>query len=162
MKRVLVSSCLLGVPVRYDGTDRRCDAAILAEWRAEGRLVPCCPEVDGGLPVPRPPAEIVDGHSGGDVLDGCARIMTAAGIDVTEAYLSGAKRAFTLVQKLNIAVAILQESSPSCGTHGIFDGTFTGTRVAGEGVTAALLRRHGVVVFSAEGIEDAARYLGER
>jgi hypothetical protein len=91
MERILVSACLLGQPVRFDGTGRRSDDALFERWRREGRLVPFCPEVRGGLPVPRPPAEI-SGGSGADVLDGRAAILTPDGTDVTRHFVLGARR----------------------------------------------------------------------
>src|SRR3954469_14264878 len=92
MERILVSACLLGRPVRYDGTGRRSDDALFALWRDQGRLVSVCPEVDGGLPVPRPPAEI-SGGLGADVLDGRARVLTRDGADVTAHFVAGAWQA---------------------------------------------------------------------
>jgi uncharacterized protein YbbK (DUF523 family) len=91
---ILVSACLLGLPTAYDG--RGHPVAELVRLAALGRVIPVCPEVASGLPVPRPPAEIVGGR-GGDVLDGRARVLTAAGEDVTEAYTRGAEAALTLV-----------------------------------------------------------------
>src|SRR4051794_27016878 len=91
MERILVSACLLGRPVRYDGTGRRSDDALLTLWRDQGRLVPVCPEMDGGLPVPRPAAEI-SGGSGDDVLDGRAQVLTRDGTDVTAHFVAGARR----------------------------------------------------------------------
>jgi len=116
---------------------------------ARGRVVPVCPEVAGGLPVPRPPAEIVGGD-GDDVLDGRARVVTVAGEDVTAAYLRGAECALAVVQRYSITTAILKQHSPSCGSTGIYDGTHSGRLRAGQGVTAALLRRHGVTIWSEE------------
>lgn len=109
--------------------------------------MPICPEVAGGLPVPRLPAEIVGGD-GADVLDGQARVVTAAGEDVTAAYVRGAERALATTKQHGIMAAILKQRSPSCGSVHIYDGTHSGKLKAGEGVTAALLRRHGVTVWS--------------
>ncbi|CNG73811.1 Uncharacterized conserved protein [Mycobacterium tuberculosis] len=96
--------------------------------------------------MPRPPAEIVGGD-GGDVLDGTARIRTGAGEDVTDAFLRGARLALETARRGGARTALLKEGSPSCGTHRIYDGTFTGTRTPGTGVTAALLERAGITVF---------------
>ncbi|MBC7225789.1 MAG: DUF523 domain-containing protein [Thermoflexales bacterium] len=144
---VLVSACLLGLPTSYDGRGHL--VAELVRLAALGRVVPVCPEVAGGLPVPRPPAEIVGG-SGGDVLDGRARVLTAAGEDVTEAYLRGAEVALALVRRYGIRLAVMKARSPSCSPSGIYDGTHTHRLIPGEGVTAALLRREGVRVVSEE------------
>ncbi|MCO6009088.1 DUF523 domain-containing protein [Actinoallomurus purpureus] len=160
MERILVSACLLGRPVRYDGTGKRSDHRVFERWRAEGRLVPVCPEVRGGLPVPRPPAEI-HGGLGGDVLDGRARVLTRDGADVTEHFLEGARQALDEARAHGVRMAILKESSPSCGVARIYDGTFSGTGVPGEGVTTALLERHGIAVFAENAIDEAAAHLAD-
>lgn len=158
MEPILVSSCLLGVPVRYDGTARRRDDRLLARWRAEGRLIPCCPEVHGGLPVPRPAAEI-SGGLGGDVLDGRARVLTRDGADVTGYFLEGARRTLERARAYGVRMAILKEGSPSCGSGRVYDGSFGGRSVPGEGVTTALLERNGIAVFAEDALEEAAAYL---
>ena len=147
MERILVSSCLVGRPVRYDGASKPLGADLLARWRAEGRLVPVCPEVSGGLAVPRPPAEIVggDGHA---VLDGTARVRANTGKDVTAEFVRGAQAALDTARRAGARIALLKEGSPSCGGNRIYDGTFTRKSVPGEGVTAALLQREGIHVFS--------------
>lgn len=160
MERILVSACLLGRPVRYDGTARRSDDALFELWRDQGRLVPVCPEVDGGLPVPRPAAEI-SGGTGADVLDGRARVLTRDGVDVTGHFLSGARRALEQARSHDVRIAVLKEGSPSCGRLRVFDGTFSGRKIPGEGVTAALLERHGIAVFGEDAIPAAAARLAE-
>jgi uncharacterized protein YbbK (DUF523 family) len=160
MERILVSSCLLGTPVRYNGTGKRSDHRLFERWRAEGRLVPVCPEVRGGLPVPRPPAEI-HGGLGGDVLDGRARVLTPDGTDVTEHFLKGARHALDEARVHGVRMAILKERSPSCGVARIYDGAFDGTLVPGEGVTTALLERNGIAVFDEDDIGAAAAHLAE-
>jgi uncharacterized protein YbbK (DUF523 family) len=146
MRRLyLVSACLLGLPCAYDGRDRLVDG--LLALAACGQVVPICPEVAGGLPIPRPPAEIVGGN-GGDVLDGRARVVMVAGDDVTAAFLRGAERALAVARQHGIVTAILRQRSPSCGSTCIYDGTHSGTLIPGQGVAAALLRRHGVEVFA--------------
>jgi len=153
----LVSACLLGMPCAHDGYGRGGQRGRLAELlvlAAQGRVVPICPEVAGGLPIPRPTAEIVGGD-GDDVLDGRARVVTVTGEDVTEAYLQGATRALAAAQGHGITSAILKQRSPSCGGTRIYDGTHTGTLMVGHGVTAALLRRHGVTVRSESDADGA-------
>ncbi|MBH3357543.1 Uncharacterized conserved protein YbbK, DUF523 family [Pseudomonas guariconensis] len=157
LPRVLVSACLLGQPVRYDGRDSG-HPDLLQRWQAEGRVVPLCPEVAGGLPTPRPPAEIPGGQ-GAAVLDGQAQVVTVTGLDVSEAFLAGARQALALVREHSIRVAVLKAGSPSCGNRLTYDGTFSGVKVPGEGVTTALLRREGVLVFSELELEDAQRAL---
>jgi uncharacterized protein YbbK (DUF523 family) len=163
VEQILVSACLLGRPVRYDGTAKRRDDKILARWRAEGRLLSVCPEVSGGLPVPRPPAEISSaaGPGGAAVLDGAAQVTTAGGVDVTAAFVRGAERTLEVARQHAVRLAVLKEGSPSCGSGRIHDGTFTGTQAVGSGVTTALLERNGVRVFSEDQLDAAAAYLSE-
>jgi uncharacterized protein YbbK (DUF523 family) len=157
MHRILVSRCLLGHRVRYDGgANGPFDQ--LQMWLDEGRVVPLCPEVAGGLPTPRAAAEIPGGQ-GTQVLDGEASVMTTEGEDVSAQFLSGAYQALELVQKHGIRIAILKANSPSCGNLLTYDGTFSGVKVSGEGVTAALLKRHGVQVFSELELAEAAQAL---
>lgn len=157
MEKVLVSRCLLGQPVRYDGGAHG-PLDLLLRWRAEGRLVPLCPEVFGGLPTPRAPAEIVGGQ-GARVLDGELAVLTVDGIDVSPAFLAGAREALRLCAEHGIRLAVLKARSPSCGNQENYDGSFSGTRVEGEGVTAAALRRMGVQVFNEQQLAEAADYL---
>jgi uncharacterized protein YbbK (DUF523 family) len=159
MIRILISACLLGDKVRYNGRDAASDSMILRAWLAEGRVVRFCPEVAGGLGVPRPPAEIVGGAGGGAVLDGAARLMTEGGADVTPAFLAGAQSALEAARANGVRLAVLKEGSPSCGVRRVNDGTFSGRKIDGRGVTAALLARHGIRVFSDEEIDAAAAYL---
>lgn len=131
---ILVSACLLGVPCRYDGQSK---AHPLARALCEKHhVVPVCGEIFGGLPTPRPPAEIQ-----GD------RVVTRDGRDVTEAYRRGAEAVLELARLTGAQAAVLKERSPSCGSGEIYDGTFTGTVVEGWGVTAELLRREGIPVL---------------
>ncbi|AZO85122.1 purine-nucleoside phosphorylase [Stutzerimonas stutzeri] len=157
MQKILVSRCLLGHRVRYDGgASGPFDQ--LQQWLDEGRIVPLCPEVAGGLPTPRAAAEIPGGQ-GAQVLDGQAAVITTEGEDVSAQFLSGAYQALELVQKHGIRIAVLKANSPSCGNHLTYDGTFSGVKVDGEGVTAALLKRHGVQVFSEVELPQAAQAL---
>jgi uncharacterized protein YbbK (DUF523 family) len=161
MERILVSACLLGSRVRFDGGAKTSDDELLAAWRAEGRLVPFCPEVEGGLPVPRPPAEIEGGVGGAAVLAGSARILTPGGDDVTNAFLSGAQQALAVALSFGVRMAILKEGSPSCGSLRIHDGTFRGRMTPGQGVTAALLEVNGIRVFGEDRLPEAARHLAD-
>jgi uncharacterized protein YbbK (DUF523 family) len=152
MQRILVSACLLGQPVRYDGTAKRRDDRILRQWQDEGRLISCCPEVAGGLPVPRPPAEL---SSTGDHVV----VRTVGGTDVTEFFRAGAEAALAVARRYEVLMAVLKEGSPSCGSHRVYDGTFSGRSVPGAGMTTALLERHGIRVFSEDDLDEAASYL---
>src|SRR5689334_20945308 len=147
MIKIVVSSCLLGSPVRYDGRDKKSEHPVLQRWMDEGRLVSVCPEMLGGLGTPRPPSEIVAGTG---------RVVTPAGADVTAAFETGARVSGEIAEASAVRVAILKEGSPSCGSSYVYDGTFTRTRVAGEGITARHLRECGIAVFSEEQLEAAA------
>lgn len=139
MRKVLVSACLCGELVRYDGRLLGERAPVLARWLAEGRVVRLCPEVEGGLPVPRPPAE--------QQPDG--RVVTIDGRDVTQAFLRGAARAVELARAHDVALAVLKEGSPSCGSAFVYDGSFTRRRrEGGAGEATRALRAIGVRVFS--------------
>jgi uncharacterized protein YbbK (DUF523 family) len=153
MQKILVSRCLLGHHVRYDGGAHG-PLALLQRWQAEGRVVALCPEVAGGLPPPRPAAEIPSGQ-GAQVLDGRLSVRTINGEDVTAAFVAGAEQALALVRQHGIRLALLKARSPSCGNRENYDGSFSGVKVAGEGVTAAALRRAGVQVFNEEELPAA-------
>ncbi|GGL98272.1 DUF523 domain-containing protein [Pseudomonas asuensis] len=157
MEKILVSRCLLGHRVRYDGGAHG-PFDQLGAWLAEGRVVALCPEVAGGLPTPRPPAEIPGGQ-GAAVLEGKKSVITDTGEDVSAEFLAGAGQAIALVEQHHIRMAVLKARSPSCGNHENYDGTFSGRRVPGEGVTAAALRRAGIKVFNEGELDKASAYL---
>ncbi|GCE81878.1 DUF523 domain-containing protein [Komagataeibacter diospyri] len=145
---LLISGCLSGQPVRYDGTARTLMQDSLARWQAEGRVIAFCPETAAGLPTPRPPAEIIRSQDGAAVLDGSGRVCEADGHDVSAPFLTGAYMMLDLARRHDCRFALLMDGSPSCGSSFIYDGRFTGTRHAGQGVTAALLRRNGIAVYA--------------
>ncbi|MBK6426545.1 MAG: DUF523 domain-containing protein [Blastocatellia bacterium] len=155
MEFILVSACLVGESVRYNGGDKRTDHPVLQRWLGEGRVVTVCPEVAGGLSVPRPPAEIVGAAGGLSVLSGVARVIDDRGRDVTGQFVRGAEHALAVARSKSIRIAVLKEGSPSCGLGYIYDGSFTGTRVSDVGVTAACLERAGIYVFSEAQLEEA-------
>lgn len=159
LAKVLVSACLMGRPVRYNGSAKTLQDALLDRWISEGRVVSICPEVMAGLPTPRPPAEIANGESGAAVLKRGGHIVEADGNDVTEAYLVGARIALAHAVGYGCRYALLTDGSPSCGGSFIYDGTFKGQRIDGEGVTAALLRQHGITVFTQTEISSLAAVL---
>lgn len=146
--RILVSACLLGRPVRYNGSAKTMPHPALSAWLRDGRVVAACPELMAGFGVPRPPAEIAGGQSGDAVLAGQGRVVEANGTDVTDAYVTGAEAALALARDHGCRFALLMDGSPSCGSGFIHDGRFAGHRHDGTGVTAALLRRHGIEVFA--------------
>jgi len=144
MIKILVSSCLLGEPVRYDGNSKPIYHQILEKWKSEGRVISFCPEVAGGLPTPRAAAEIVKG----------GKILTAESIDVTKEFILGAKKALALCLKNNVKFVLLKEGSPSCGRNEIYDGSHQGNKISGMGLTAELLEKNGITVFSEFQIEE--------
>lgn len=144
--RILVSACLLGVSCRYDGKSKP-HPAVLA-LQGQHQLIPVCGEIFGGLPTPRTPAERVGG-----------RVLTEDGRDVTQEYHRGAEEVLALAHRLDCKAALLKERSPSCGTGEIYDGSFTRTLTAGDGVTAELLRASGIAVFGESRLADLAEYL---
>lgn len=138
--KILISACLLGVCCRYDGASKSYPLA--KELGKKHQLVPVCPEQLGGLSTPRQPAE----RQG-------ARVVTKAGADVSEAYRRGAEEALRLYRALGCEAAVLKERSPSCGRGAVYDGTFSGTLTAGDGVTAELLAAYGIPVYGESEIE---------
>lgn len=139
-----MSACLLGVACNHEG---RPNTSRAVEALARGRrLIPVCPEAAGGLPTPRPAAEIQPS----------GRVATEDGTDVTDAYERGAAQAVRLAAAAGAAGAVLKARSPSCGCHEVYDGTFTRTRVPGEGVTARALREAGLPVWSEEDVAAGA------
>lgn len=147
MKKILISACLAGDRVRYDGKRVALTDDLLIKWNQKGMLVKVCPEVSGGLKIPRPPAQIVNGN-GMDVLKERSKVVDIDGHDVTAPFVRGAEYAFTLVKKHKIEIAVLKEKSPSCGVHHIYDGRFVSNLIPGFGVTAAILKQNGIKVFS--------------
>ena len=148
---ILVSACLLGVRCNHLG--RASPSAAVARLGRDADLVPVCPEVAGGLPIPRPAAERQP--------DGTVR--TGSGDDVTAEYRRGAGRAVDAARTFGAARAVLKARSPSCGCGEVYDGTFTRTRVTGDGVTASALREAGVAVCSDEDLDresDGGRAAG--
>jgi len=159
MIKILVSACLMGHAVRYDGGVKPLLHPALERWRQEGRLVTICPEMSAGMPVPRPPAEIEAGRSGEDVLSGLARVLEITGGDVTQGFVDAAENALRLAQANDCTYALLIDGSPSCGSGFIHDGRFSGIRHAGNGVTAARLRQAGIAVYSDRDIGQLAERL---
>ncbi|RJF58547.1 DUF523 domain-containing protein [Serratia inhibens] len=147
-QKILFSACLAGFKVRYNGSDKPLVNATLQRWQREGRLVVCCPELAAGFSTPRPSAEITPAANGASVLAQQARVMEAGGGDVTDSYLLGAHLALETARRHGCRFALLTDGSPSCGSQFIYDGSFSGQTKPGSGVTAELLRRHGIEVFS--------------
>ncbi|KOS58126.1 DUF523 domain-containing protein [Rhodococcus rhodochrous] len=145
---ILVSACLAGVPCRYNA-EARPDEDVVADVAA-GRAIAVCAEVLGGLPTPRPPAEIVGGD-GQDVLAGRARVVSDTGADLTDPFVRGAEIVAGIAAEHDVREAVLQARSPSCGCGAIYDGTHSGTVTDGDGVLAALLAARGITVRARRG-----------
>lgn len=136
---ILVSACLAGQCCRHDG--KSCAVTLVAKWVKSGKAVSICPEVAGGLSVPRAPCEIKT------MADGQRRVLSENGWYCTDAFIRGAEEALRIVREMNIEKALLKARSPSCGFGQIYDGSFTGTLIDGNGITAELLNRNGVEIF---------------
>lgn len=143
---ILVSACLCGINCKYDGGNN-INKEIFKLFK-EGKAIPVCPEQLGGQSTPRAAHEIVNG-TGAGVLDGKCRVLGPAGDDdVTEEFIRGAKETLSIAKECGAKVAILKARSPSCGHGMIYDGTFSGNKIAGNGVTAELLERNGLKVYT--------------
>ena len=141
----LISACLAGQPVRYDGKAYQHQA--IQQLIQQNRAIMACPEMLGGLSCPREPAEIRGGIAE-DVLAGRAQVVTAQNLDLSQAFIDGAYKTLAIAQQNHIQIAVLKENSPSCGSNMIYSGNFNANKIAGMGITAALLRQHGIQVMS--------------
>lgn len=137
---ILVSACLLGVSCRYDGIGK--EYKEITALLNQHVLIPICPEQLGGMETPRPPAERIDEF-----------VMSREGQDVTAYYKRGAEQVLKLAKLYDCQYAILKERSPSCGAGQIYDGNFNGTLIEGDGVTAELLKKHGIQVIGEEQVK---------
>ena len=145
---ILISACLAGRNVKYNGSNNA--VSWLCEWieRHKEQVLLVCPEVMGGLPTPRLPAEIHFREADSGAGPENRRVFNKAGQDVTEQFLLGAEKVLELVKQHHITSAVMKANSPSCSGFYIYDGTFSGTKVAGQGITAELLMEHGVKGYS--------------
>ena len=134
--RILVSACLLGENCKYSGGNNYDQAVV--DFVQGHRVIPVCPEVLGGLPIPRSPAELVDGV-----------VINKAGISVDEQFRAGAEKALAIAKQNGAKLAILQSRSPSCGVKEIYDGSFTGRKIPGQGVFAEMLQQAGIPALDA-------------
>lgn len=152
--KLLVSACLLGQNVRYDGRSQLTEHPLLIRLEAENRLVPVCPEVDGGLTTPRPAAEIQQRSS-------TKRVIATDQSDVTEFFIAGAEKALRTAQTEGCLFALMAARSPSCGNEKIYDGSYSGKLIDGAGITASLLMNNGIQVFNQFQIDELAVIMGE-
>ena len=141
-EKLLISSCLIGENVKYNGKNNKIDLTTLEK---KYTLIPFCPEVEGGLPTPRPPSEIVSQNP--------LKLLNNKGKDVTKFFITGAKKCLELAKKEGIKKALLKANSPLCSNDQVYDGTFSGKLVLGLGVTAKLLKDEGIEVFSEKELE---------
>lgn len=141
----LISACLCGVNCKYNGKNNLNDRCL--ELLREGKAILVCPEQLGGLCTPREPAELIGNAK--EVLEGIdGKIISISGKDVTEEFLKGAKEALKIAKAIGAKKAILKEGSPSCGCNFIYDGSFSGNKIRGKGLTAYMLEREGIKVIS--------------
>lgn len=148
-RKILISACLIGENVKYDGGNNALHVKVVEQWKQEGLLVPLCPEVLGGLSTPRTPCEIVQGTQ---------RVLTQTGEDVTQAFEKGAKESLRIAEEEGVCMAILKARSPSCGKGIVYDGNFTHTNVKGDGLTCKLLQENAIAVFSEEELDLAEAF----
>lgn len=146
MESLLISACLLGADCKYSGGNNRLPDEQLRRLREKYRLVPVCPETAGGLPIPRQPSEWL-----GD------KVVSKLGADVTAQFQKGGAAALALSKRFGCKKALLKENSPSCGSGRIYDGSFTGTLTAGDGVAAAMLKAAGVSVYGESALEELVK-----
>ena len=143
---VLISACLLGECVRYDGQSKPANLSEL--FALNPKIIPVCPECSGGLPVPRDPCEIQEGKTARDVWQGSARVVSVHRADCTQQYVSGSKKCLALAKDSDARLALLKEKSPACGVCFIHSGNFDGQIREGRGVLAELLYQSGIKIFS--------------
>jgi len=142
---ILVSGCLSGNNPFYNGITKV--NAHIRKLVEQGKAIPACPELLGGLPIPRERSEIAGG-TGENVLSGRSKVISEGGKDVTENFINGAKAVLAIAKKHGIKKAVLKARSPACGCGQIYNGTFTGKLVEGNGVTCALLKKNNIEVIS--------------
>lgn len=135
MEKILVSACLLGINCKYDGENNKNDKVL--EYLKDKEVIPICPEIMGGLPTPRIPSEIKDN-----------KVINKDGLDVTDNFLKGAKEVLYLAKLFNVNKALLKAKSPSCGVGEVYDGTFTHTKINGDGITTKLLKENNIEVIT--------------
>jgi uncharacterized protein YbbK (DUF523 family) len=158
VRRILVSGCLNGPPIRYNRTNVEVVSPIWDRWTEEGRLVPFCAELAAGFPVPRPPAEI-RGGDGTSVRSGTGTVVEDTGADVTEQFMEGAQLAVAHAVQNGCVAAVLTDGSPSCGSTYTYDGSFTGGTINRTGVVAQLLIDNGIRVFPETQLEQADQFI---
>ena len=148
--KVLISACLLGDNVKYSGGNNLTLELVTLLEKYNVKIVKICPECFAGLPIPRVPSEIR-----GD------KVFSKDGWDITEEFLSGAEKTYQIAKRKRVDFAILKERSPSCGSSYIYDGSFSGKVIEGQGLTAKKLSKENIIIFSEENLEEIEKYLEE-
>lgn len=151
----IISACLLGENCKYNGGNNYNDKVARFADENKDKIILICPETLGGLPVPRERAEIFNG-TGEDIINGCDKtaVLSELNEDWTKAFLKGAEEVLGKAREFGATKAILKANSPSCGCGTIYDGSFSGKKKAGDGVTAALLKKHGIEVVTEEDLQS--------
>lgn len=135
MEKLLISACLIGTNCKYNGKNNYLE--LVEELKKKYELIPVCPEILGGLDIPRNPSEIKNN-----------KVISNKGIDVTKEFNLGAKSTLKIAMNNNVKIALLKDGSPSCGSNYVYDGTFSKTKIKGNGITTILLKENGIKVFS--------------
>ena len=148
--KVLISACLLGDNVKYSGGNNLTPELVTMLEKYNVKIVKICPECFAGLPIPRLPSEIKEG-----------KVYSKDGRDITEEFLSGAEKTYQIAKRKQVDFAILKERSPSCGSSFIYDGSFSGKVIEGQGLTAKKLSKENIIIFSEENLEEIEKYLEE-
>ena len=148
--KVLISACLLGDNVKYSGGNNLTPELVTLLEKYNVKIVKICPECFADLPIPRVPSEII-----GD------KVFSKDARDITEKFLSGAEKTYQIAKNKEIDFAILKERSPSCGSSYIYDGTFSGKVIQGQGFTAKKLNEENIIIFSEENLDEIEKYLQE-
>ena len=138
-KKLLISSCLIGKNVKYNGSSNKLDDETLSSLEENFILIDFCPEVEGGLPTPRTPCEIISQNP--------LKIINKKGIDKTKEFTQGAKLTLDLCKKQDISISLLKANSPSCSSKYIYDGTFSSKKIEGLGITAQLLKNNNITLY---------------
>lgn len=148
--KVLISACLLGDNVKYSGGNNLTPELVTMLEKYNIKIVKICPECFAGLPIPRVPSEIRED-----------KVFSKDGRDITEEFLSGAEKTYQIAKRKQVDFAILKERSPSCGSSFIYDGSFSGKVIEGQGLTAKKLSKENIIIFSEENLEEIEKYLEE-
>lgn len=144
--KIMVSACLLGDNVKYNGGNNKNDELIA--FLKDYEVIKVCPEIFGGLSTPRDPSEIINN-----------KVFTINRVDITNEFMEGARKTLKIAKENDVKIAILKKNSPSCGSNSIYDGTFSHNIVEGNGITAKLLKENGIIVFDEENYKNIKKII---